>query len=72
MKRYLRIAIESGATTCEREKGKYRAHVGTKHFGLGFVCMLFVDDKKNERNLSDNGSGFLARLPECMRADVES
>jgi hypothetical protein len=70
MKRYLRIAIEAGETTCEHEKGKSCVHVGIKQLGLEFVCMLFSDS--GERKLLRNANGSLARLPECMQAEVNT
>ena len=70
MKRHLNIAIESGATTCQLDNGKACDRVGVKSNSALYVCKLFVDKHGNEQELHGNGCGFLARLPECMRAEV--
>ena len=67
MTRHLKIAVESGPTTCAVSLGKFCKYVITSHWGTVFFCSLFFDGRAFVE-LRDV-DGWLQRCPACLEAE---
>lgn len=71
--RKLTLTIDSGATTCASEPGKFCRFFGLKKFGSTPVCLLFPENP----GMKDVGGttylkekdGWVQRCPACLTAE---
>lgn len=59
------LTIEHGVRTCAVEPGKFCRFLGATHFGTRPVCMLFGNQKLNEREDGPE-KGWVARCSQCI------
>lgn len=68
VKRRLELVIESGDETCASKPGEFCRFVRTTHLGTRWVCSVFGNKELSETV----PNGWLARLPECKSAEMQT
>jgi hypothetical protein len=66
-RRFIRLPIVCGDTTCASEPGVFCRNVWKNHLGTRWLC-----DSFGGAELHEGDDGWLQRLPECLAAEVKS